>query len=78
MKTSTTGFIVAGDDDLLLLHGQGQISELRIFSFKDGGVKTVVILVPTDQIGPIGGVCWRLASTQLGLRQGNFGGLQSG
>lgn len=44
VQTSPTRLVVAGHYDLFLLNGEGQMTELRIFSLKYGGIEAVIIL----------------------------------
>ena len=49
VQASPTGLIIAGYYDLFLLHGEGQMTKLRVFSLEHGGVEAVVILPKVSQ-----------------------------
>lgn len=48
MKAPSSGFIIASDNNLLLLNCQGQKTKTWISLFEDCGVETVIIEVNDD------------------------------
>jgi hypothetical protein len=44
VQPTPASFIIACDDDVFLLDGEGKAFESGVFGFEDGGVEAVVVL----------------------------------
>lgn len=67
VQASSTGLIIAGHDNLLLLHRQWQRLKRGILPFKDGSVETIIVLhkqaVSSDQRYGIS--TWKVAAYEV-------------